>query len=68
MGSEYTTVLNIYLYPKVLDMTLYVSVCSFCFTFPHCNPVCLKHGYLLQRPHGTRSFSLKELEAVFLKR
>ena len=36
---------------------------GFCFTFPHF-PI----GYLFQRLRGSRSYSLKEHEAPFLKR
>ena len=47
----------------------YICLNGFCFTFRYCNPLSiLTCSYLLQRLYETRSYSLKEHVAVFLKR
>ena len=56
-----------------LNMPGYAWICltclnGFCFIFPRCNPLSTwRRGYLFQRLHKTRSFSLNENETVFLE-
>ena len=57
-----------------LNLLGYAWIClnclnSLCVIFPHCNPLSTwRCGYLFQRFHKTRSFSLNENEAVFLEK
>ena len=72
-GSEYAWLcLAEYGYVWICwDMREYAKIClnSLCFIFPHCNSLStLRRGYLFQRFHKTRSFSLNENEAVFLEK
>ena len=50
-------------------MREYAQIClnGFCFIFPYCNALSpWTRAYLFQRLHKTRSFHLKENDAVFL--
>ena len=54
-----------------LSLTEYAGIClnGFCFTFPHCNPLSpWMCNHLSQCLHKTINYSLKEHEAVFMKR
>ena len=51
-------------------MREYAQIClnGFCFIFPYCNALSpWTRAYLFQRLHKTRSFRLKENDAVFLE-
>ena len=51
-------------------MREYAQIClnGFCFIFPYCNALSTSsRAYLFQHLHKTKSFSLKENDAVFLE-